>query len=78
MSDREQQVAHLLLRGNCAKAVARILEISPDTARIHSKRIYRKLSVTSQAELLALFFRALEQVEPGHEGDPLTRLVHAT
>jgi DNA-binding CsgD family transcriptional regulator len=78
LSEREQQVAHLLLRGNCAKAVARILEISPDTARNHSKRIYRKLSVTSQAELLALFFRALEQVEPGHEGDPLTRLVQAT
>jgi len=77
LSDREQQVAHLLLRGNCAKAVARILEISPDTARNHSKRIYRKLSVTSQAELLALFFRALEQVEPGQEGDPLARLVHA-
>jgi len=78
LSEREQQVAHLLLRGNCAKAVARILEISPDTARTHSKRIYRKLSVTSQSELLALFFRALEQVEPGHEGDPLTRLVPAT
>jgi DNA-binding CsgD family transcriptional regulator len=78
LSEREQQVAHLLLRGNSAKAVARILEISPDTARTHSKRIYRKLSVSSQAELLALFFQALEQVEPGHEGDPLTRLVHAT
>jgi len=77
LSEREQQVAHLLLRGNCAKAVARILEISPDTARNHSKRIYRKLAVTSQSELLALFFRALEQVEPGHEGDPLTRLMHA-
>ena len=78
LSEREQEVAHLLLRGNCAKAVARILEISPDTARNHSKRIYRKLSVTSQSELLALFFRALEQVEPGHEGDPLTRLMHST
>jgi len=78
LSEREQQVAHLLLRGNCAKAVARVLEISPDTARNHSKRIYRKLSVASQAELLALFFRALEQVEPGHEGDPLARLVRAT
>lgn len=74
LSEREQQVAHLLLRGNCAKSVARILEISPDTARNHSKRIYRKLSVTSQSELFALFFQALEQVESGHEGDPLARL----
>jgi DNA-binding CsgD family transcriptional regulator len=78
LSPREQQVTHLLLRGNCAKAVARLLDITPDTVRNHSKSIYRKLSVTSQAELLALFFRALEQVEPGHEGDPLRRLAGAT
>jgi DNA-binding CsgD family transcriptional regulator len=78
LSAREQQVAHLLLRGNCAKAVARLLEITPDTARNHSKRIYRKLAVNSQAELLALFFRALEQVEPGYEGDPLIRVAGAT
>lgn len=78
LSAREQQVAHLLLRGNCAKAVARLLEITPDTARNHTKHIYRKLAVTSQAELLALFFRALEQVEPGYEGDPLTRIVDTT
>jgi DNA-binding CsgD family transcriptional regulator len=78
LSAREQQVAHLLLRGNCAKAVARLLEITPDTARNHTKHIYRKLAVTSQAELLALFFRALEQVEPGYEGDPLTRVAGAT
>ena len=78
LSAREQQVAHLLLRGNCAKAVARLLEITPDTARNHTKRIYRKLAVASQAELLALFFRALEQVEAGYEGDPLTRIAAAT
>jgi DNA-binding CsgD family transcriptional regulator len=78
LSEREQQVAHLLLRGNCAKSVARLLEISPDTARNHSKRIYRKLEVASQAELLALFFQSLEQIEPGYEGDPLTRLAAAT
>jgi DNA-binding CsgD family transcriptional regulator len=74
LTEREQQVAQLMLRGNSAKIVARTLEISPDTARNHSKRIYRKLDVTSQSELLALFFRALEQVEPGFEGDPLARL----
>ncbi|MGH6894302.1 MAG: LuxR C-terminal-related transcriptional regulator [Dongiaceae bacterium] len=74
LTERERDVVHLMLRGNSAKAIARVLEISPDTARNHLKRIYPKLGVASQAELFALFFKALEQVEPGFEGDPLTRL----
>lgn len=74
LTERERDVVHLMLRGNSAKAIARVLEISPETARNHLKRIYPKLGVASQAELFALFFKALEQVEPGFEGDPLTRL----
>ncbi|WP_162917415.1 helix-turn-helix transcriptional regulator [Dongia deserti] len=74
LTDREREVVQLLLRGNSAKAIARVLTISPETARNHLKRIYPKLGVASQAELFALFFKALEQVEPGFEGDPLTRL----
>jgi DNA-binding CsgD family transcriptional regulator len=74
LTEREREVVHLLLRGNSAKAIARLLTISPETARNHLKRVYPKLGVASQAELFALFFKALEQVEPGFEGDPLTRL----
>lgn len=74
LTEREREVVQLLLRGNSAKAIARALEISPETARNHLKRVYPKLGVASQAELFALFFKALEQVEPGLEGDPLTRL----
>jgi DNA-binding CsgD family transcriptional regulator len=74
LTEREREVTHLLLQGNSAKAIARALTISPETARNHLKRIYPKLGVASQAELFALFFKALEQVEPGFEGDPLTRL----
>jgi DNA-binding CsgD family transcriptional regulator len=74
LTEREREVVHLLLQGNSAKAIARVLSISPDTARNHLKRVYPKLEVSSQAELFALFFRALEQVEPGFQGDPLMRL----
>lgn len=74
LTEREREVVQLLLRGNSAKAIARALAISPETARNHLKRVYPKLGVASQAELFALFFKALEQVEPGFEGDPLTRL----
>jgi DNA-binding CsgD family transcriptional regulator len=77
LTEREREVVHLLLRGNSAKAIARLLSISPETARNHLKRVYPKLGVASQAELFALFFKALEQVEPGFEGDPLTRLLPA-
>jgi DNA-binding CsgD family transcriptional regulator len=74
LTERERDVVQLLLRGNSAKAIARALQISPETARNHLKRIYPKLGVASQAELFALFFKALEQVEPGFAGDPLERL----
>src|ERR1700692_859825 len=74
LTEREHEVTQLLLRGNSAKSIARSLLIATETARNHLKRIYPKLGVTSQAELFALFFRALEQVEPGFAGDPLTRL----
>ncbi len=74
LTEREREVVHLLLQGNSAKAIARALAISPDTARNHLKRIYPKLGVTSQAELFALFFKALEQAEPGSDSDPLARL----
>jgi DNA-binding CsgD family transcriptional regulator len=74
LTDREHEVTQLLLRGNSAKSIARSLLIAPETARNHLKRIYSKLGVTSQAELFALFFRVLEQVEPGFAGDPLVRL----
>jgi len=77
LTEREREVVHLLLRGNSAKAIARVLGISPETARNHLKRVYPKLGVASQAELFALFFKALERVEPGFEGDPLTRLTPA-
>lgn len=77
LTEREHEVVQLLLRGNSAKAIARALAISPDTARNHLKRAYPKLGVASQAELFALFFRALERAEPGLQGDPLSRLERA-
>jgi DNA-binding CsgD family transcriptional regulator len=74
LTEREHEVTQLLLRGNSAKSIARSLLIATETARNHLKRIYSKMGVTSQAELFALFFRALEHVEPGFVGDPLERL----
>ncbi|MGB3810569.1 MAG: LuxR C-terminal-related transcriptional regulator [Parvibaculum sp.] len=59
LSEREKEVTRLLLKGLPPKSVSRMLNIAPGTVRNHIKRIYVKLDVRSQAELLALFFETL-------------------
>jgi len=55
LTEREQQVAHLLLCGHSVKSSAKQLAISPETVRMHRKHLYSKLQIGSQAELFALF-----------------------
>ncbi|MDH4656381.1 LuxR C-terminal-related transcriptional regulator [Pseudomonas sp. JS3066] len=55
LTEREREIAHLLLRGHSAKSSAKVLEISPETVRMHRKNLYTKLEISSQAELFALF-----------------------
>lgn len=55
LTEREREIAHLLLRGHSAKSSAKVLEISPETVRMHRKNLYTKLEIGSQAELFALF-----------------------
>ena len=59
LTEREYEVMQLMLKGGSSKRVARELDISPDTERGHRKRIYGKLGVTSQAELLSLLLKRL-------------------
>ena len=58
LSPREQQVAQLILRGFAGKAIARQLNISPETVKIHRRHLYRKLGVASQAELFGRFLKS--------------------
>ncbi|MDH4558411.1 helix-turn-helix transcriptional regulator [Pseudomonas sp. BN417] len=55
LTEREREIAHLLLRGHSVKSSAKVLEISPETVRMHRKNLYTKLEISSQAELFALF-----------------------
>ncbi|MNF69892.1 Transcriptional regulatory protein UhpA [compost metagenome] len=55
LTEREREIAHLLLRGHSVKSSAKALEISPETVRMHRKNLYTKLEIGSQAELFALF-----------------------
>ena len=55
LSKREHQVAELLLRGHSSKSAARLLGISPHTERVHRKRLYKRLGVSSHVDLFRLF-----------------------
>jgi len=52
LSDREQDVLHLLAKGFRYKDIGNKLFISPETVKTHIKRIYEKLHVRSRSELL--------------------------
>ncbi len=53
LSDREREVVHALQRGLRVAEIAGQLHLSPHTVRNHVKRVFRKLGVHSQIELLA-------------------------
>ncbi|MEO1015647.1 MAG: helix-turn-helix transcriptional regulator [Pseudomonadota bacterium] len=52
LSERETEVAALLLRGLNAKAIAGKIDISRETVRTHTKSIYGKCGVAGHAELI--------------------------
>ncbi|MCW3479418.1 helix-turn-helix transcriptional regulator [Neisseriaceae bacterium JH1-16] len=55
LTEREVEVALLILAGHSTKGVARHLGISLETAKVHRRNLYGKLGVTSQAGLFLLF-----------------------
>jgi DNA-binding CsgD family transcriptional regulator len=55
LTEREVQVALLVLCGHSTKAVAQQLGISLDTAKVHRRNLYAKLGVSNQAGLFLLF-----------------------
>ena len=75
LTERERDVALLMLRGHSSKSAARRLDIAPDTERVHRRNIYDKLGVSSQAELCSLFFEALAEEPGGASADPLAELL---
>ncbi|GAB1617987.1 LuxR family transcriptional regulator [Pseudomonas sp. NGC7] len=61
LTDREREVAHMILRGHSVKSTAVELGISPETVRMHRKNLYLKLEINSQSELFARFIDWLRQ-----------------
>jgi DNA-binding CsgD family transcriptional regulator len=54
LTDRETEVFDLAAEGLRKEEIAERLYISPATVRTHLQRVYRKLSIHSQAELMSL------------------------
>lgn len=57
LTEREREVCRLLIAGKTVKQIAAELFVSFSTAHAHYKSVYRKLGVTSRAELLRMFMK---------------------
>jgi DNA-binding NarL/FixJ family response regulator len=56
LTDREQEILKLLVKGMLYKEIGNELQISPNTAKKHVLNIYAKLHVNSKAQALALAY----------------------
>ncbi|MDX8440545.1 helix-turn-helix transcriptional regulator [Mesorhizobium australafricanum] len=55
LTRRENEIVNLLLKGHSSLSTALQLSLSPNTIKVHRRRIYEKLNLSSQAELFLLF-----------------------
>lgn len=60
LTGREIEVIGMILRGYSAAAIASGLDISEGTVKVHRKNAYRKLGISSQAQLFSLFIASAD------------------
>lgn len=60
LTAREIEVIGLILKGYSAASIAFGLEISEGTVKVHRKNAYRKLGISSQAQLFSLFIASAD------------------
>lgn len=60
LTDREREVARMILRGHSSESIGSNLGISLGTVKTHRKNVYAKLAISSQSELLSLFLNSLQ------------------
>lgn len=71
LSERESEIARLVLMGHSSKSMARLLNISPETVKVYRKKVHQKLEISSQGELFSIFLEGLKKMPVGQHGDPL-------
>ena len=55
LSAREHEIVALILKGHSTYSIAAALGLSPNTVKVHRRRTYEKLNISSQIELFHLF-----------------------
>src|ERR1700712_4830743 len=55
LTAREQDVIHLIIRGQPSKIIARQLQIAPKTEGVHRRNAYAKLGIDSRSSLFHSF-----------------------
>lgn len=60
LSVRERQIMTMILQGHSTQSLAHHLDISPGTVKIHRKNVYRKLNISTQAELFAAYLAFIQ------------------
>jgi len=54
LTRREAQIAGLVIQGHSNNSAALVLNISPQTSKVHRRNLYRKLNISSQGELFSM------------------------
>ena len=62
LTERERDVAQLILRGHSSESIGFNLGITLGTVKTHRKNTYAKLGISSQSELLSLFLKQLQSL----------------
>lgn len=58
LTERELEITALIIDGHSNASIAQRLHISENTAKVHTKNIYRKLGVSSRHELMSIVIRS--------------------
>lgn len=71
LTEREFEVAQMMLRGYPIDIISKRLKMAEGTTKVHRRNIYKKLDINSKAELFSLFIDVVGEVEISSEADPL-------
>jgi DNA-binding CsgD family transcriptional regulator len=59
LTAREASIVDLVLQGHSSESIGLKLAITTGTVRVHRRNVYRKLGISSQTQLLAIYLNSL-------------------
>lgn len=68
LSEREREVAYLILKGHSTPSISLQLNISGTTVKTHRKNLYAKLGIATHYELFAMFLESMDNSSAGPLG----------